>query len=214
MGNIVTTCRQCGQSFQKRNGHHVFCGCRCRESSHRKHDRNALDVRIWEGVEIQRRPADGYVNATAMCKAGGRRWNHYQANDRTEGYIAALAADAGIPATGNPGLIDSIKGGRPELQGTWIHPRLAVDLARWISPAFAVWMDGWFLDVAAKGRTAQPQAQALPANPAPRRRQVARADGPTRITWGDRLVLVDLARQAQQIDERITRILQSGVLSE
>jgi hypothetical protein len=81
-----------------------------------------------------------------MCRAGGRRWNHYQANERTQAYIQALAADAGIPATGNPGLICSIQGGRPELQGTWIHPRLAVDLARWISPQFAVWMDGWFLE--------------------------------------------------------------------
>jgi hypothetical protein len=35
---------------------------------------------------------------------------------------------------------------------------LAVDLARWISPAFAVWMDGWFLEVLqvqAQGAAAQ-----------------------------------------------------------
>jgi hypothetical protein len=105
-----------------------------------------IEAREWNGHPIHRREADGYINASAMCRAGGKRWNHYQANERTQGYIHALAADAGIPATGNPGLIRSIQGGRPELQGTWIHPRLAVDLARWISPAFAVWMDGWFLE--------------------------------------------------------------------
>jgi hypothetical protein len=105
-----------------------------------------IEAREWNGHAIQRRQADGYVNASAMCRAGGKRWNHYQANDRTQDYIHALAADAGIPATGNEGLIRSIQGGRPELQGTWIHPRLAVDLARWISPQFAVWMDGWFLE--------------------------------------------------------------------
>jgi hypothetical protein len=114
-----------------------------------------IEAREWNGHPIQRRQMDGYVNATAMCKAGGRRWNHYQTNERTQAYIHALAADAGIPATGNPGLICSIQGGRPELQGTWIHPRLAVDLARWISPGFAVWMDGWFLE------------QFQPAPPAP-----------------------------------------------
>jgi hypothetical protein len=117
-----------------------------------------MDFRIWNGVEIHRSPADGYVNATAMCHAGQRRWNHYQANDRTKSYIAALAAVTGFPATGIGGLIRSIQGGRPELQGTWIHPRLAVDLARWISPAFAVWMDGWFLEVVqaqAQGAAAQ-----------------------------------------------------------
>ncbi len=117
-----------------------------------------MDCRIWNGVEIHRSAADGYVNATAMCQAGQRRWNHYQANDRTQSYIAALAAVTGFPATGIGGLIRSIQGGRPELQGTWIHPRLAVDLARWISPAFAVWMDGWFLEVVqaqAQGAAAQ-----------------------------------------------------------
>lgn len=31
-------------------------------------------------------------------------------------------------------------------EGTWIHPRLAVDFARWISADFAVWMDSWFLE--------------------------------------------------------------------
>ena len=34
---------------------------------------------------------------------------------------------------------------RPQLT-SWIHERLAVDLARWLSPDFAVWMDGWVLE--------------------------------------------------------------------
>jgi len=121
-----------------------------------------MDCRIWNGVEIQRRPSDGYVNATAMCKANGKRWRDYAITERTQEYIRALAAAvrtqiacgaavARFPATE---LVQSIQGGRPELQGTWIHPRLAVDLARWISPAFAVWMDGWFLEAAA-GRQSQ-----------------------------------------------------------
>ena len=31
-------------------------------------------------------------------------------------------------------------------RGSWIHERVAVDLARWLSPDFAVWMDGWVLE--------------------------------------------------------------------
>ena len=99
-----------------------------------------LTARAWNGISISRRISDGYVNATAMCRAGGKRWNHYAANDRSQAYIASLAAVTGNPATGPGGLIQTIQGGRPHLQGTWIHPRLAIDLARWISPAFAVWM--------------------------------------------------------------------------
>lgn len=101
-----------------------------------------LTVRVWNGTHISRRE-DGFVNATAMCKANGKRLHHYLANERTDDYIAALAADAGIPATG---IVSVRRGGSPDRQGTWVHPRLAVDLARWISPQFAVWMDGWFLE--------------------------------------------------------------------
>ena len=102
-----------------------------------------IEAREWNGHAIQRRHADGYVNATAMCRAGGRRWNHYITNDRTTEYLQALSGSAGIPADL---LMTSIGTGPNHLRGTWIHPRLAVDLARWISPQFAVWMDGWFLE--------------------------------------------------------------------
>ena len=125
-----------------------------------------MDCRIWNGVEIQRRPADGFVNATAMCKAGGREWFSYFRTERTQAYIAALAAVPQICGTGIGGLVQSIQGGRPEFQGTWVHPRLAVDLARWISPAFAVWMDGWFLEVMqAKAQAAGAAAAGMGATP-------------------------------------------------
>jgi hypothetical protein len=133
-----------------------------------------LTARAWNGISISRRISDGYVNATTMCKAGGKRWHDYVRYDRSQAYIAALAAVTGFPVTGNPGLIQTIKGGRPHLQGTWIHPRLAIDLARWISPAFAVWMDGWFLEEL----TGQPQAQ-----PQPRRQRRAQDDTLGEAYW-------------------------------
>jgi hypothetical protein len=104
----------------------------------------------------------------------GDRWNHYAANYRSQSYIASLAAVTGNPATGIGGLIQTIQGGQPHLQGTWIHPRLAVDLARWISPAFAVWMDGWFLEEL----TGQPQAQ-----PQPRRQRRPQPDTLGEAYW-------------------------------
>lgn len=124
-----------------------------------------MDCRIWNGVEIQRRPSDGYVNATAMCKANGKRWRDYAITERTQEYIAALKRDLG--SAGNlADLIQTITTGLNHLRGTWIHPRLAVDLARWISPAFAVWMDGWFLEAAAgqvsQVRDTQPATQPTP----------------------------------------------------
>ena len=102
-----------------------------------------IEAREWNGHAIQRRHADGYVNATAMCKANGRHLPHYLTNARTSEYLQALSGSVGIPTDH---LKVSIGTGPNHLRGTWIHPRLAVDLARWISPGFAVWMDGWFLE--------------------------------------------------------------------
>lgn len=101
------------------------------------------EERFWQGTAIQRREADGFVNATQMAKANGKHLPHYMANERTREYLQALSGSVGIPTD----LLAVVTTTGPnELRGTWIHPRLAIDLARWISPAFAVWMDGWFLE--------------------------------------------------------------------
>ena len=49
-------------------------------------------------------------------------------------------------------------------QGSWIHERVAVDLARWLSPDFAVWMDGWVLEglgLASESSAPTPQMPAI-----------------------------------------------------
>jgi hypothetical protein len=104
---------------------------------------SGIVVRTWNDAPISRRDSDGYADATAMCQANGKDWFDYQRLGRTTDYITALAGATGLqPAQ----LVITTTTGPNHLRGTWIHPRLAVDLARWISPAFAVWMDGWFLD--------------------------------------------------------------------
>ena len=124
-----------------------------------------LESRTWNGVEIQRRPLDGSVNATAMCKANGKRWHEYHSNQRSQDYIAALAG--ALRSAGNPAdLIQTITTGPNHLRGTWVHPRIAVDLARWISPAFAVWMDGWFLDALQQQTSATSLPTSQPVHPA------------------------------------------------
>jgi hypothetical protein len=104
---------------------------------------SGLSVRTWNDAPISRRDSDGFADATAMCQANGKEWSGYIRNERTTDYLQALAASLGIPADQ---LVITTTTGPNHLRGTWVHPRLAVDLARWLSPQFAVWMDGWFLE--------------------------------------------------------------------
>lgn len=81
----------------------------------------------------------GYVNATAMCKGAGKKFSHWMELEPSKAYLEALSLDAGIPDTQ---LLLKV-GGRPNgdasLQGTWVHPEVAIEIARWIEPKFAVW---------------------------------------------------------------------------
>ena len=43
-------------------------------------------------------------------------------------------------------LVHIIKGGDPRLQGTWVHPQVAINLAQWLSPKFAVQVSKWVMD--------------------------------------------------------------------
>jgi len=119
---------------------------------------SGIVVRTWNDAPISRRDSDGYADATAMCQANGKDWFDYQRLGRTTEYITALAGATGLqPAQ----LVITTSTGPNHLRGTWIHPRLAVDLARWISPRFAVWMDGWFLEAIGAPQLPRPQAQQL-----------------------------------------------------
>lgn len=105
------------------------------------------------GTIIYQRPGDGYINATAMCQAAGKLFGHYQENRATKDFIAALAADIGIPISD---LVQSLKGGDPRLQGTWVHPQVAIHLAQWLSGAFAVKVSKWVFDwMSGKGSPAK-----------------------------------------------------------
>ena len=97
---------------------------------------SALAQHSFNNVTIEQRHADGYLNATAMCQASGKLWGHYRSLASTQSFLAALSTDIGITISD---LIQSVKGGNPHAQGTWVHPKVAIHLAQWLSPEFAVW---------------------------------------------------------------------------
>lgn len=96
---------------------------------------------------MYQRSEDGYVNATAMCKAAGSFFADYQRLSTTQLYLAELSRSMGIPIDL---IIQKITTGPNEYRGTWVHPQVAINLAQWCSPVFAVqvsqfvteWMQG------------------------------------------------------------------------
>jgi KilA-N domain len=92
---------------------------------------------------ITQRAKDGYINATAMCKAANRPWSRYWDVKASKDFADALSSDLGIPISE---LIQSVSGGIPEMQGTWVHPQVAIHLAQWLSPQFAVQVTTWVFE--------------------------------------------------------------------
>ncbi len=98
------------------------------------------------GMPVGQRAKDGYINATAMCQAAGKFWGNYRQMQATQDFLDELAGSIGIPIDL---LVHTIKRGPNEKRGTWIHPLVAINLAQWCSPGFAVqvakWITEWYL---------------------------------------------------------------------
>lgn len=86
-------------------------------------------------IAVSQRIGDWYINATALCKANGKLIADYLRLDSTKEFLEDLSTDVGNPITE---LVQVVRGGYPELQGTWVHPYIAINLAQWLSPKFAV----------------------------------------------------------------------------
>jgi prophage antirepressor-like protein len=92
---------------------------------------------------------DGMVNATLLCKAGGKTYSNWIRNESVNELVNELESVLQIRRTE---LITTIKGGNSKLQGTWIHPDLAIQLAQWISPKFAIQVSRWIRELLITGK--------------------------------------------------------------
>jgi hypothetical protein len=100
------------------------------------------------GMMVLAREKDGYINATQMCKAGGKQFNDWKRLETTNALVKVLIAETGIPVS----AIDITKGGNDKKnQGSWVHPDLAIQLAQWISPVFAIQVSRWVRELAVAG---------------------------------------------------------------
>ena len=72
---------------------------------------------------IGQRADNGYINLTALCQAGGKRWHDFNRLQKCRDFIAALSRSAQIPADL---LVETVTTGPNEQRGTWVHPQVAI----------------------------------------------------------------------------------------
>lgn len=96
-----------------------------------------------DNSHINQRLMDGYINATALCKACKKDFYDYSRLKSTKEFIDELSSETGITVSA---LIQTVKGGTPQFQGTWVHPQVAINLAQWASPKFAVLVSKWVFE--------------------------------------------------------------------
>lgn len=103
-----------------------------------------LVARMIEGLPVNQRQIDGYVKTNQLCEAhrvktGERKDpSEWLSNKSSKAVIEKLSAVTGIPVTA---LTEVKQGGK--YQGTWIHPRLAVRFAMWLSEDFSLQVEDW-----------------------------------------------------------------------
>ena len=107
-----------------------------------------LIIRAWNDKSIRQRE-DGFMSATDMCTAGGKLFADFYRLKATSEYLEILIQKR--YGNSHNGPIEVNQGGIPENQGTWVDRRVALRLAQWISPEFALQVDEWVEELMTRG---------------------------------------------------------------
>jgi len=87
-------------------------------------------IKSFNDKAIRIRQEDKYLSLTDMAKATDKLFGNWNQLSSTKEYLDELSSVIGLPATT---LIDVSQGGVATEQGTWGHPKVAEEFARWCS---------------------------------------------------------------------------------
>ena len=99
-------------------------------------------------IEIISRKEDGYINLNQLCKAGNKEFYHWKENIKSKAFLEALSSTLGIP---RDNLLKQNLGGN-NYRNTFGHPQIAINIAQWISPEFAVRVSKWIFELLITGK--------------------------------------------------------------
>jgi len=80
------------------------------------------------------RRKDGYINASKLCKDGGKLIGNWSQMQGSKQYVEEFKGSIGIPI--DP--LEAIVTGSNDTRGTYAHPLLIPHIASWVSPKFAI----------------------------------------------------------------------------
>lgn len=103
-------------------------------------------------VSFRKKSETVFVNATEMAKPFGKRPVDYLQNQNTQDFITELSK---VRNSTLADLVKVTKGGNNP--GTWMHEDVALEFARWLNPAFAIWCNDRIKELMKYGFTASEQ---------------------------------------------------------
>jgi hypothetical protein len=114
------------------------------------------------------RESDGYIDITNLCKAGGKKFNDWYRLTKSKDFLRILderikSEDQKDMQTGILTSIETKSEDHKDMQagiavcmelikieqtsttnkGTWVHPKIAINIAQWISPSFDLDVAEW-----------------------------------------------------------------------
>lgn len=108
-----------------------------------------------------RMDGDVMANATEMARPFGKQPVFWLNNQSTKDFLAELSKLRNLSLAD---LVRVIKGGNNA--GTWMHEDVALEFARWLSPAFAIWCNDRIKELLKYGITAtQPTIETIIDDP-------------------------------------------------
>lgn len=107
---------------------------------------NALQIFQYNGSAISFQKGDSVmVNATEMAKPFGKSATHWLRNQSTQEFINELAALRNCKGSDLVKIENGI--------GCWLHGDVALEFARWLSPAFSIWCNDRIKELLTTGVT-------------------------------------------------------------
>ena len=112
------------------------------EKSNKKYE---LEI---NGILVLARKEDGYINVTKLCEANGKRIDNWKRNKEAKDILETFKT---LPQYRGIDPLITIVGGNSKIQGTYAHPDIAVQIAQWASPTFALVVSKWVREIALTG---------------------------------------------------------------